>query len=476
MKKLVRLVIAGAVTVAVLGILFALLMEAPLEETSAGIVFTNAEPTEIQSVVVQNDLGSYRFYYEGEGYVLDDIPPEIANVDAFIAFMINCGKLSAVQKLDKKGGELADYGLAAPKATADITFFDGTAIQLAIGDMEKISQNYYATVKDFDGVYVINGETAGQFLKPKEQIISRLVTPELAVSSPLSAVRDVVFKGGGLNEPIYIQATSGGGQDVKLAAMSFGTATHIVHGTGVYQLDQTYGVEILGSLFGVEATGIPGYNLSPQEITNFGFDNPYMTVEYNMVNNPEGKAESCVLKLVKIDENRFYILRQGVNTVYEIGREPFIDLQYDKLILRWFLSPLIMDLSSVTVETPDNSYTFHIDNTDRKNPNVTYKGKKIDVDWFRSLFRLVTSAANDGTYLGQLQKPEGDEVLKIKYEYSEPQKQPDVIELYTGATRRVNVFVNGVGGFAMKDTFVTRVLDTCEDENILLGVSIIENW
>lgn len=474
MKKLVRTVVVLAVVCAVFLAAFLLLLREPQEVVSDGAVFTDVQPVDIQSVSVTNASGEYRYYYEDDGYVLDDIPPEICDLDAFIEFMTNCGQLRADQRVAREDALPAEYGLDEPAATAVIEMFDGSALTLHVGNQETVSQNYYVSADGFDGIYVMSKELASQFLVSKKLVISYYATPELAVSSPLSAVRDVTFSGGALEAPVTIRTTSGGGEEVRLEALSFGTPTHIVKGAGVYQLDQAYGIEVLGSLFGIEATDIVGYNLTDEQIASLGFDAPYMTVEYDMVNSADGAdAVHCVLKLVQIDENSFYSMLEGTGIVYQIGRPAFVDLQYDKLFLRWFLTPLIMDLSDVTIEGAQGSYRFEIDNGDLRNPVVTCNGQTVDTELFRAFFRLITSAAHDGNYLGAL-TPQGSPVLQIRYGYRDEAKQDDLMQLYTGDARRVNVFVNGSGEFAMKDTFVERVEQACQD--LLAGNAIEENW
>ncbi|MCL2363010.1 MAG: hypothetical protein FWC73_14510, partial [Defluviitaleaceae bacterium] len=312
------------------------------------------------------------------------------------------------------------------------------------------------------------------FLLPKTQVISRFVTPQLAVSSPLSAIRDITFTGSSLAQPITIQANEAGNTKVALAALSFGAPTHIVKGGGVYQLDQTYGIEILGSLFGVEAFDIAGYGLSDEEVAAFGFDQPYMAVDYFMVNGVDADVREMRLRLTEAANNRFYATLEGSGVVYIINRKPFMDIQYDRLLQRWFLTPLIMDLSAVSIESPEGYNRFYIDNSDPRNPIITHNGRVLDVELFRSFYRLITSAAHDGAYLGILEQPQEPALLTITYTYSSLEKEPDSLSLYPGAVRRVNAFVNGVGEFAMRDLFVQQVIDGAE--NLIEGMPIEENW
>ena len=469
------LAISGGLALMLAAVFVTLLLQ-PFPKTQSGqagesLVFTAAEPVEISSVSVENASGAYRFLYEGDGYVLDDIPATIADLGAFIDFMTGCGRLSAIRKV--ADDVLPTYGLEQPSASVEIQFFNGNAFRLAIGEQEPISGGYYVSAESFPGVYLMAPSIAEPFLRPKTHVISKNVTPPLTVSSPLSAIRDITFTGGALLSPVTIQAVSGGDEHVRLLALSFGSATHLVREVGVYPLDQTYGVEIFASLFGIQALEVIGYNLSEAEIVAMGFDHPWMTVEYEAVNGANTQAVPYVLKAARRGDAYFATLN-GSGAVFRIERLPFMDIQFERLPSRWFLTPLLMDLSAVTVEGDGRRYRFEIDNTDLKNPLIAFEGTVLDTRLFRSLFRLATSASHDGVYLGELSQPSENELLRITYEYVAPGKDHDVLALYPSGVRRVHVFVNGVGGFAMKDQFVTRMLQGCED--LLAGLPIEESW
>ncbi|MCL1855458.1 MAG: DUF4340 domain-containing protein [Clostridia bacterium] len=472
MKSLLRsLLITGALVLA-LALAYGALLAHPAPRISENATFSLAEPTEIEWVAVENAAGSYCFYYEDDGYVLDDIPGAIVDLEAFVDFMTGCGRLSAIRRVADDA--VAEYGLDTPAADVEIRFFDGNALRLAIGAQERISGDYYVKAERFPGIHLMASTMAEPFLQPKEQMITKNVTPALAVTSPLAAIRDITFTGGALDKPVTIWATADGGEQRQLAALSFGSATHLVHGAGVHQLDHTYGVEMLGSLFGIRALDIAGYHLTDAEIGAMGFDSPWMTVEYDEINGANAAVERRMLKLARQSDDIFYAELDGSGAVFLIGRQPFMDIRYDMLPTRWFLTPMLMDLSAVTVEGEDRQYRFEIDNTDAKNPVVTFEGTNLDIRLFRSFFRLITSAAHDGVYLGALEKPEAGELLAVTYEYSAPGKNLDVLSLFRGGVRRANVFVNGVGEFAMKDGFVSRVLEGCE--NLLAGRPVEENW
>jgi len=176
------------------------------------------------------------------------------------------------------------------------------------------------------------------------------------------------------------------------------------------------------------------------------------------------------------EEGLYYATLEGSSVVYIIRREAFLNIEFERLPVRWFLTPLIMDLTAVEVASPGGSYRFELDNTDPLNPVITHDGQTLDTTLFRSFFRLITSTAHDDVYLGLLPPPDpaAAAMLTITYEYSDPGKSPDVLALYRGEARRANVFVNGIGEFAMKDLFAERVIEGVS--NLIAGTPIEENW
>jgi len=476
MRNLKRLSIIGIATVAVLAVIYVLLLQEPETDWQGGVIFSSATAADVQSVTVTNESGTFRFYFDPEdgGYVTDEIPPFIVDIDVFIGFMTNSARLSAIRTIPLNELDSQDWGLDNPSAEAEIIFFDGTVLRLYIGNVEPVSGNYFAKVEGFEGVHIIPRTVAEQFLRPKTQIISMQVTPPLVFSSPLSAIRDITFEGGRLDRPVAIQAVMGAGDDVVLDAMSFGTATHIVHGSATYQLDQTYGSYIFGSLLGFNALDIVGFNMTDTQISALGFDNPYMTVDFQMLDRTDEPPLLVPLRIVQAENELYYATIEGSGVVYLIGREPFMDISFDRLPTRWFLTPFIMTLSAVTVEAEDLYIRLEIDNFDPQNPVITHNGQEVDVELFRSFFRLITSAAHDDSYLGPHTPATDAPLLTITYEYQNPAKTSDVLTLHAGGVRRHNVFINGSGEFAIRDSFADSVVQGAL--NLVAGTQINEMW
>jgi hypothetical protein len=195
-SKLAKLVIIAASAVVLLGAALVFLLQNPAEVTDGTIVLCDREPTDIQKLTVTNGYGSYEVNAEGEGYTVHDIPAPLVDIEEFYALMTNSAKVSAVRTADKGLQDPAVFGLDTPEADVRVGYRDGTALTLSVGDKERVTGNYYVRVNGEKTVYLMESAACKGFLEPAKAYIEDTATPELALSSPLSAILDVTFTGG----------------------------------------------------------------------------------------------------------------------------------------------------------------------------------------------------------------------------------------------------------------------------------------
>jgi hypothetical protein len=453
MSKQIRLVIIAAVLVAALGTAALFLLQ---PDTSGDpLTFKDAAPTDVRSVVINNASGTFNIQAQDQGYTTDDISPDLLDMEEFVSMMTYAGAVNAMQMVDGSPSDLSKYGLDAPAATIDIAYNDNSSLSLSIGNAEPISGNYYFTVAGKPAVYLMEAGRCASFLQPKKDYIDDMITPVSQLSSPLSAVQDVTFIGGPLAEPVSIKAVTGDDKELSRIASSFGAPTHLVMGKGTYELDQTYGVDLLGSLLGITATDIVGYGYSAQQIADFGFSRPNMTVEFDVKTGMDTDAVHYKLTMLEKD-NVFYMTCNDNGVIYQVDKPLFYTIQYDKLPVHWFLSPLVIDVQGVDLTVAGQTYTFDITGKSNSDKQVTCNGQPLDIDRFRTFYQLLISAASDGMLIDQAQ-PEGEPLLTLTYRYVDEKKAPDVMKLYKGPTRRVYVEVNGAMEFSMAEAYLTRV-------------------
>jgi hypothetical protein len=455
MSREARLVLWLAVAVVLLGATALALHRSPPEAIDESLTFKAVAPTDVLRVGITNAHGAYEIAFTGEGYLVGDIPAELVDRQELIALLTACGQVEALRTVADAPADLAPYGLAEPAAQVEIGYADGSALTLLLGQLERVSGDYYLAIAGDPAVYLLAAERAAGLLLPQKALIEDLITPRLALSSPLSALLDVTFAGGLLAEPVTVHAVAAGDPQVARAALSFGAPTHIVRGRGVYELDQTYGVEMLGALLGLTALDVAGYNLTPQEISAFGFDRPTMQVAFDLRNGVGAPVEHYRLALLRQGDT-CYLTRNDDGVIYVVAEPAFLRLAYDKLLVRWFLSPLLTDVRAVEISSEGQAYSFAITGETNAAKRVTCNGQPLDIDRFRTLYRLLVSAAHDGALLPDATVT-GEPLLRVTYHYRDVGKAPDVMALYPGDARRVVVEVNGVTELAMREMYLTRV-------------------
>lgn len=457
----------AATVVLVLAVGAGLLVSNPPEVVESGTSFKAAEFVDVVQLQITNSHGSMSVNLVGEGYSVDDLPAGLVDLAELVDLLTHSSNVyaerTATSAPDDAGTDhrLALYGLAEPAARVEIAYADGGALTLLIGDVEQVTGDTYFAIEGDPAVYLMPSERCAGFLLPKEAFIEDLVTPELALSSPLSALLDVTFSGGSLSQPVTIEAVAAEDPEVVRAALSFGAATHIVRGRGVYELDQTYAVEMLGPLLGITANDIVGYSLTQEEILAFGFDEPTMQVSFDLRNGINAEVQHFDLAVLQKDNGgaghrATYLTCNDNGVIYAIPEPAFLDLEYSKLLVRWFLSPLLIDVSEVELTTAGEPYHFVVTGEASAELAVTLNGQTYDIERFRDLFRLLTSAAHDGRLLTDT-VVEGVPLLQVTYHYEDGQKAPDVMALYPGDTRRFFVEVNGVTELAIRETYLFRV-------------------
>ncbi len=469
-KKLLKYIIWTAAVVLALVIALVVVDSISNDTKTTVKVFINKEATDIETVTVTNSYGSYLVYSQDDGYMIDDMPSNIIDEEGFYELMYHSCAFGSLREIEKDAKDLALYGLENPAAHVEVEFTNGQTFSLTLGDKEKVSGNYYGMVNDDKSVYLFAEEDVLYFLVPKTTYISMQVTPPLAVSSPLTALKDVTFSGTALEKPIHIEAVEKSNPQAVLDAVSFGPATHIVRLNGTYELDQTYGVEVLGSILNLKATDVVGYNLTSEDYSKLGFDNPFMQVDFSLKNGTDYIAD-YQLKIVAYGE-KYLAAMKDAGVVFLIDPPAFASIDYTKLCLRWFLSPLRADVKNLIVEFDGQQYEYTSGKTD-DGIWAKVNGKTMDSEAFLGLYRLVTSASADGKYLENTSNA-GAPLMTITYKYNDESKPDDVMKLYSGSTRRVNVEINGVTEFDMRETFVDAMKNACR--NSLTGGPIEENW
>ena len=136
-KKRTRM-IAAVLLLAVLAVTYVLVLRADVhgeavEEEREEITGLEIEREDIRTVRLKNSYGTLQVAYDGETWTSEDDPAFQLNQDSMSALFNRLNPLTAVRDLGEQE-DLEVYGLAEPVITISLTFQDGQAIAVYLGN------------------------------------------------------------------------------------------------------------------------------------------------------------------------------------------------------------------------------------------------------------------------------------------------------------------------------------------------------
>lgn len=478
MAKQKTLILAGSIIILLLAAAAAFLLKAEPANTDKKdkdeiFYLQKRDMMEVSYISVENEHGFYDVRQQGGGFTLYDIPAELVNGEYLQLLLDETSKIAVKEKAADDPEDLSIYGLDQPKTTVTVDYTDNTSVKLLLGQEEPLSDGVYVKLEGDKSVYLMPRSYTIRFTMPVENFIQYEITPTRKEASALGVMRDVTFGGAALPQPIVIQWVDEKNKVQMREAASFGVSTHLIRSPGFHELDQSAAAEVFQSMLGIVSEGIIAYNCDAAKIASYGFGQPYLTADFTIVNGKDAVPEEYHLKVVKQNDGSLIMTCNNNGVIYKIRNVAFTKVSYDKLAMRWFLTPFITDLENMTVTTPDSKMTFVFTGNKNKDLAVALDGKKLDMELFRSYYRLVTSACNDGSPRTK-EVPKGAPVLTVVYDYKDAQKPNDVMKLYEKDSRSVFVEINGIIEFTMKRSYLDRVLEA--EEAVRSGSEIQENW
>jgi hypothetical protein len=240
-------------------------------------------------------------------------------------------------------------------------------------------------------------------------------------------------------------------EDMRTAS-SFGAASHLIRSPVLHEIDQGECIEVFSSLTGLLNIDVFAYNISGREFSDLGFEHPWVTAEYDYRRSEAEEPLRIILRVVQ-HQGGYLLIRDDQRVVHRIENKAFIGTAYEKLVMRWFLTPFITDLESIRIDLGGDTYTIRLSGEDNPSLKAALDGAPLDIDLFRKFYRLLISASNDGFLLEQ-PAAEGPPLLGITFVYRDREKKDDTMIFRQGSLRRLNVAVNGVTEFSMLERYL----------------------
>jgi hypothetical protein len=448
--------LCAAVVLVLTGLLLLRFSAAGPSGTGDGVFFlSDRSIDQVLRLRIKNQYDDYTVWQEGGGFVIEDLPVEQVNPEYVRMLLEESARVEYGALVPGGAAGPALYGLDNPEAEITVDYADGERLTLLLGNEETVSSGRYFMAAGTENVLLMKNNRALRFLMPREKFIHYEIVPFTGFPSPLSAVKKLRLSGRSFPGEIVIEEVRGDSAEEMRDAASFGVATHLVRSPGLHEIDQTECIEVFASLTGLLNRDVLAYNCSDEELDAYGFNDPLVKAEFDFLPGAGSPPERVVLR-VAVFQGDYILVRDDQRIVHRIENEAFIRTKYEKLAMRWFLTPFVTDLRGLTLELEDRKYVFELRGEGNRNLEVLLNGKPLAVDRFRKFYALLISAENDGVLIEQ-PAPETVPLMSLVFSYKDPLKAPDTMKLFKGALRRVNVQVNGRTEFSMLQRYLDVV-------------------
>lgn len=506
-KKTTRsLIILIAAVIVVAGLITAVVLinNAPYPEsteddyTPARIVATVDEagvhtvqvPTEADGKPVQNGEGSLLAYTpadlqevrvthaDGQKFTLEigekSDGTTVYNLIGYDSYPLQTGAPDAVANdaanlsfstIASVGGDPADFGLDAPRATVRVKYTDSSMSVIYVGDEAPASAGAYIAFGDTDTVYLVADDAIDSFLYTVNDLISLVITD--AAESVMNAdLIDVTISGDHYPEPIVMEANPDSAVNYSYQL----TAPHAIYAAA------TESADIAGAIRGLYAEEIAG--VCPPDgdldafLADYGLSGSYAEIIAKYpdatirlrCSAPDAEGNVC---LVRGGEQY-----PGERIVYRIqlGAVAWANTSYEALAADTVLNVSKEALSGVEIGAEGKKYaitvttrTQTVDTTDGESEEVTtteasYDDKMIDADGFTILYQNLAALPNSFEDL-----PAGDKLMfTIRYSYSTG-RADDVIRVYDNGTNTCPVALNGTLVGSTGKAYVNSLIANIKD-------------
>ena len=413
-------------------------------------------PADIKSMHIENEKGTIditAYTPEGEAteYTLvgfeefdkqSGVADRIANAAATLSFTRIAGK--------DDGG--SDFGFDKPRSVAEITFTDDTKEVITVGADAPQARGTYIKFGDGKDIYVIETDTANNFLLGVNDLIS-LTINNAADDGESGQAQTISVTSNG--ESVALERYSG----VKFSSTYYLTEPMTRFASEIESS------KIEGAIRGLYADSVAYVNPSDSQLSDAGLSQPYATLSADY---PDTTVRLYASK--PDSEGEAYLMLDGRNVVYTIKAEkvPWIETTYEKLCSEYVLYPKMTALTGFEVNDKAFKLSTRESHTtdDEGNENTSYVttvflgDEEIQIENFSGFCSDVgmieLADPKDGS-------TSGDATLTVKYTYEDGDS--DEVAFYPDTDTLYTAVVNGkVMGHARKSD-ITRALEGLEKFN-----------
>lgn len=490
-SKKVRNLIIGLVVLLLLAAALIVLLfttSAPEDESAESSAYEStlvdlvvSEADDIKELTVENADGGFDIVRTAAATEDEDAVYGIEELESFLtdeselsSIIDQFANVSAMRLIEENAPDISKYGLNNPTYVVTTYYDDGTTHTFTVGNTLTTGSGAYMMFDDDPNVYSIGetkmsrlGYTALDFLdlnviEPWESYTdddgNEVTAPSIEYLQVTGGTMEGVFR----MEPIDSDsesnlATSYGSTfrivspveaDFRVKTNADGSDDNAVYTTGLQSLT---------------AQSVEKINPTDEDMTSYGFDAPYCTIEFSR----DGTEHTWLVgDALTTDDGTaahyFYSYDQPVIYVVADADLPWISMDINDLYSTLTLLPYIDDVERIDLMVYGETYTFEIDPADPDDEDSDIvphlDGEEIDLDNYRKMYQYFLAAPAEGIYDGD--PDAGELVASFTYHYRDGGS--DTVKLYDLGNRTCILSINDNYQWTTRIAYVTYLQTNIE--------------
>jgi len=295
------------------------------------------------------------------------------------AFIYTISKLTGFRELDDYDN-LSQYGLSQPVCQITIILTDGSKIRLFLGSQNSVDESFYLYREGVEKVYSIETSLGELMLRNESDFKNKMLLPDITAAD-IDDVQEISIYSKEKPERTYTLKNDGDFTFCLIKPIN-----------NTVSFDRVFSNIIL-----------PMTALYPEQVLNNNGDNLLIDPDYR-ISLLFDNEEYC-LEISKQDDQKYYIRKDGENTVYSIPSDnvAFLEEDYLDLIGDGIYSCNVAKLSEMTFSDNEAGvdYNFSLSG-EATEIEAHIQGHTIAYEEFMPFFKLINSIAmGEETYGAQ---------------------------------------------------------------------------
>lgn len=490
-KKIKALIFGGIAVVVLAAVAIVLVVTAPGSDEESSLASTDAIPlidelsSDVDSLYVKNSTGEYTIETIGEDlWRIKDIS-DFKSLDyLYQQTLSNLCTFSALEVIEENCTDLDRYGLADPYISFVMKFTNGNTYSFHIGSKTADGENYYLIKDGETDVYLITATSITNLLLSKYSYLDTEIIPSFDEedSEAVPYVNSVKISRPDLPYEIVMEEVEEGELGENPTSQSY----LVMRQPQYARLDESKLQTLIFGNFGLAATDVVKANITDEDLTEYGFDNPTavyeMTYDDNTTvkltlgagfNSADGYQKGQEVSASKIDS--YYLIREDVDQIYVVSADSieWEDVQPKDFISSTVVMPNILDIEGfdVNVKGQENKIvlTPGDDEDDSSTYTATLNGASVDMDQCRNYLQLLMLTNATDIYTGEIK---GTEQLSITYHYKNGVTA--TVRFYVDEDNTTYITVNDTGKFIGRVGLINKVAS--ETEKLKNGETVDIDW